>query len=90
MLNPHPTLIPRLDRTRPVRLRGLTDAWPLRSYEAWLAETATFRVRRAAALHEYGYAGPCCGRVPRAALSRWQNLELMIVLYSWEKGVAIG
>jgi hypothetical protein len=65
-----PGTIPRLDRTQPLRLRGLTDAWPLRrlSYEAFVAaEGATFRVRRAAALHEYGYAGPSCGQVPGAA-----------------------
>eukprot|EP00435_Cladocopium_sp_Y103_P019230 s978_g4.t1 len=59
-----------LDRTQPLRLRGLTDAWPLRqlSFEAFVQgqdghAAETFRVRRAEGLHEYGYAGPSCGQV---------------------------
>jgi len=50
------------DRTKPLRICGLTDAWPARALdrEQFLSMFGDlrFRLRPCATLHEYGYPGP--------------------------------
>jgi len=51
-----------IDRSRPLRLCGLTDSWPARTWDrrALLASHGglRFRLRPCSTLHEYGYPGP--------------------------------
>ncbi|CAE8642309.1 unnamed protein product [Polarella glacialis] len=57
-----------LDRSKPLRLRGLIDAWPARSWdrEQFLDRLGSLplRIRPSASLHEYGFPGPAELRAP--------------------------